>query len=158
MRIAATPIGDWIDFREDLSRDELNALMGQSRYGIQAMENEHFGMATAEMTRAGCLVFAHASGGSLEVLNNERRAAVATEGDAVARDRGMRATADCNALRARLEPHAQTFSTERFVDQFRDIVDAGTSPTATSRQLTEARIGSAVPDSVPSPATLPSRR
>ena len=33
--------------------------MGRSRYGIQAMENEHFGMATAEMTRAGCLVFAH---------------------------------------------------------------------------------------------------
>ena len=75
MRLAASH-GEWIEFREDLSRDELNRLMGRSRYGIQAMENEHFGMATAEMTRAGCLVFAHDSGGSPEVLNNERRIAV----------------------------------------------------------------------------------
>ena len=48
---------DWIDFREDLPRAELNTLMGRCRYGIQAMEHEHFGMASAEMARAGCIVF-----------------------------------------------------------------------------------------------------
>ena len=37
------------------------------------MENEHFGYGPAEMTRAGCLVFAHNSGGSTEVLNTKAR-------------------------------------------------------------------------------------
>ena len=47
------------------------------------MENEHFGMATAEMTRAGMLVFAHDSGGSPEVLNDERALLWSSEGEAV---------------------------------------------------------------------------
>ena len=54
---------DWIEFREDLSRVEINRLIGESRYALQAMVDEHFGMAAAEMTRGGCLVFAHRSGG-----------------------------------------------------------------------------------------------
>jgi glycosyltransferase involved in cell wall biosynthesis len=118
LRIAANH-GEWIDFREDLSRDELNRLMGQSRYGIQAMENEHFGMATAEMTRAGMLVFAHDSGGSPEVLNNESALLWSSEGEAV---RKIVNVHDIEPLRARLRSHAKVFSTETFVDRFLDIV------------------------------------
>jgi glycosyltransferase involved in cell wall biosynthesis len=111
--------GEWIEFREDLSRDELNRLMGRSRYGIQAMEGEHFGMATAEMTRAGCLVFAHDSGGSPEVLNNETALLWATEGEAV---RKIVNADHIEALRARLKSHAEGFSAESFVQRFQDIV------------------------------------
>jgi glycosyltransferase involved in cell wall biosynthesis len=118
LRVAANH-GEWIDFREDLSRDELNRLMGQSRYGIQAMENEHFGMATAEMTRAGMLVFAHDSGGSPEVLNNESALLWSSEGEAV---RKIVNVHDIEPLRARLRSHAKVFSTETFVDRFLDIV------------------------------------
>ena len=114
--------GEWIDFREDLSRDELNQLMGQSRYGIQAMENEHFGMATAEMTRAGMLVFAHDSGGSPEVLNNESALLWSSEGEAVRKIVNVR---DIEPLRARLKAHAKAFSTESFVERFRKIVESG---------------------------------
>ena len=115
---------DWIEFREDLSRAELNALMGRCRYGIQAMEHEHFGMASAEMTRAGCVVFAHASGGSVEVVENDSRLLWRTEADAVAliaavaRDGAVR-----DEIRARLRSHSATFSAERFVAQFNAIVD-----------------------------------
>jgi glycosyltransferase involved in cell wall biosynthesis len=118
VRIAANH-GEWIDFYEDLSRDELNSLMGQSRYGIQAMENEHFGMAAAEMTRAGMLVFAHDSGGSPEVLNNERALLWSSEGEAV---RKIVNVHDVEPLRARLKAHATVFSTESFVGRFLDIV------------------------------------
>ncbi len=114
--------GEWVDFREDLSRDELNQLMGQSRYGIQAMENEHFGMATAEMTRAGMLVFAHDSGGSPEVLNNESALLWSSEGEAVRKIVNVR---DIETLRARLKAHAKAFSTESFVERFREIVESG---------------------------------
>ncbi|HUQ88090.1 MAG TPA: glycosyltransferase [Vicinamibacterales bacterium] len=109
----------WIDVREDISREELNALMRRSRFGIQAMEGEHFGMATAEMTRAGCLVFAHDSGGSPEVLNNERALLWSTEGEAV---RKIVNVQDVEALRVRLKAHAKIFSTETFVERFLEIV------------------------------------
>jgi len=114
----AARAGDWIEFRENLSRHELNALMGRSRYGVQAMENEHFGMAAAEMTRAGCLVFAHRSGGSPEVLNSEDGLLWTSEDEAVDKFERL----DVEGLRSRLREHARSFSTARFVDQFRDIV------------------------------------
>ena len=120
VRIAANH-GEWIDFREDLPRDELNRLMGQSRYGIQGMENEHFGMATAEMTRAGMLVFAHDSGGSPEVLNNEGALLWSSEGEAVRKIVNVR---DIESLRSRLKAHAKEFSAERFVERFRSIVSS----------------------------------
>ena len=118
---------NWIEFREDLSRTELNDLMGRSKFGIQAMESEHFGMATAEMTRAGCLVFAHRSGGSPEVLNNEDALLWTTPREASEK---MKRLGDVDSLRARLRTHAQTFSTERFVERFRQIVatSAGGNP------------------------------
>jgi glycosyltransferase involved in cell wall biosynthesis len=118
VRIAAQH-GDWIEFREDLSRGELNQLMGRTRYGLQAMENEHFGMATAEMTRAGCLVFAHNSGGSPEVLNNEAALLWESEGEAVKKIVNLR---NVEAIRARLKSHADMFSTESFVEKFLAIV------------------------------------
>lgn len=118
VRIAANH-GEWIDFYEDLSRDELNQLMGQSRYGIQAMENEHFGMAAAEMIRAGMLVFAHDSGGSPEVLNNEKALLWSSEGEAVKKIVNVH---DIEPLRARLQAHAKDFSTESFVERFQKIV------------------------------------
>ena len=121
---AAAGHGDWIEIREDLSRTELTALMGRSRYGVQAMEGEHFGMATAEMIRAGCIVFPHRSGGSVEVVDNapellwnSEEEAVA-HASAVARDSLLR-----DLLLARLGRHAQRFSAERFVTEFRGIVD-----------------------------------
>ena len=101
----AARAGAWIEFREDLSRADLNRLMGQSRFGIQAMEHEHFGMATAEMTRAGCIVFAHKSGGSPEVLNNEDALLWVNEDDAVAKF----ARLDVEGLRARLREQARSF-------------------------------------------------
>jgi glycosyltransferase involved in cell wall biosynthesis len=115
----------WIEYRENLSRPELNGLMGRSRYGIQAMENEHFGMATAELTRAGCLVFAHRSGGTPEVLNQEDALLWSTEEDAVRRISAISGSSSpsTDSLRARLRNNAQSFSTERFVERFTGVVD-----------------------------------
>lgn len=113
---------DWIDFREDLSRRELNRLMGQCRYGIQPMEHEHFGMASAEMARAGCIVFPHASGGSIEVVGQDARVLWRSEDDAVARIGAVaRDHAAQDDIRWRLRNHAATFSTERFVNEFQKI-------------------------------------
>jgi glycosyltransferase involved in cell wall biosynthesis len=115
----------WIDFHQDLSRADLDQLMGRSRFGLQAMVGEHFGMATAEMLRAGCLVFPHRSGGSIEVVNGDERLLWLTEDDAVARIgavvRNAVATED---LRWQMRQHAGRFSPERFVVQMRGIAEA----------------------------------
>lgn len=117
---------NWIQFQEDLSRAQLSALMGRSRYGIQAMVDEHFGMATAEMTRAGCVVFAHRSGGTEEVLNQEDALLWTTEEDAVTRIAAVAAQPpdEIAALRSRLRVNARQFSSDSFVERFRAIVDA----------------------------------
>jgi len=114
---------DWIDFREDLTRAEIDSLIGQCRYGLQAMVEEHFGMATAELARGGCLVFPHDSGGSPEVVNGEAALLWKTEDDAVTRISGMaRDAARRDAVRWRLRNHARSFSTEAFEERIRAIV------------------------------------
>jgi hypothetical protein len=56
-----------------VTRDELRAAVASHRYGIHAMEEEHFGMGPAEILSAGCLLFAHDSGGPVEILGGEER-------------------------------------------------------------------------------------
>ena len=114
--------GSWIEVREDLTRQELNTLMGRSRFGLQAMEGEHFGMATAEMTRAGCLVFAHNSGGSPEVLNHDPSLLWTTADEAIDRISAMAST-NRSALSAALREHARQFSTEMFEENLRRLVE-----------------------------------
>lgn len=129
LRQFAETYGDWIEFREDLSRSELYEQMRRSRYGIHAMDREHFGMATAEMTRAGCLVFAHASGGSTEVLNHEGSLLWSAADEAVQKINAVAAqpAETIDALRSRLRAHSEIFSTENFVRRCQQIVAAQVS-------------------------------
>ena len=133
---AAARDRDWIEFRQDLPRSEINRLIGECRYGLQAMEHEHFGMATAELARGGCLVFPHHSGGSPEVVNGEAALLWRSEDDAVARISALAHDAAlCDAVRARLRRHTQTFAPEQFAERMRAIVSAWESG-----ELSKARI------------------
>ena len=55
-------------FCDDASRDEVRALMATHRYGIHGMREEHFGMAPAELARAGCIVWVPRGGGQMEIV------------------------------------------------------------------------------------------
>lgn len=79
-------------------------------------------MATAEMTRAGCLVFAHDSGGTPEVLNHDTALLWSTEESAVEKIAAI-VSGRAAALSAVLRDHARTFSTEMFEQRFLKIVD-----------------------------------
>ena len=124
VRGLAARAGDWIEIKEDLPREELNALMRRSRYGIHAMIGEHFGMATAEMARAGCLVFAHNSGGSPEVLNHDAALLWNDDAEAVGRIAALTASPRAAAISAGLRQHAAQFSTDAFVTRFRTLIEA----------------------------------
>ncbi len=119
----ARSLGEWIQFRRNISRDELRALMASHRYGLHGMREEHFGMAPAEMARAGVVVWVSNGGGQTEIVGDEPALRFDSEDEAV-RKIGAVLTdpAEQERLRCRLAERAELFSTDRFVREVRDVV------------------------------------
>ena len=119
----ARSLGPWIEFRQNVSRDEMRRLMATHRYGIHGMREEHFGMAPAELARAGCIVWVPAGGGQMEIVGREPALIYDSEDDAVAKIlRTLEDPAEQQRLRAALTA-TERFSTANFVRQVREIVD-----------------------------------
>lgn len=57
---------DSVDFKLNVSRDELNQIFKLSKVGIHTMKQEHFGISIVEMMSAGLITIAHASAGPLQ--------------------------------------------------------------------------------------------
>ena len=114
----------WITVHEGLPQRQLFELMRRCRYGIHAMDREHFGMAPAEMARAGCIVFAHDSGGLVEVLDKRRELLWDTPERAVQLIVAMlqESPERQESLSAHLSEYTRRFSADRFVDEFRAVV------------------------------------
>jgi glycosyltransferase involved in cell wall biosynthesis len=68
VRERASQAGGWVALGFDLDRASMERKLSRCRYGIHAMVDEHFGIAVAEMVRAGCVVFARVGGGPEEIL------------------------------------------------------------------------------------------
>lgn len=119
----ARSLGDWIQFRQNISRDELRDLMASHRYGLHGMREEHFGMAPAEMARAGMVVWVSNGGGQAEIVGDEPALLFGSEDDAVRKINAVLANpAEQERLRRRLAERAELFSTDRFVREVRDVV------------------------------------
>jgi len=113
----------WIFLNEDLAREELVQLVARHRYGIHGMTEEHFGMAVAEMVRAGCIVFIPPGGGQVEIVEGEERLLYETPEEAVAKIvRTLSDGDEQTSLRSYLSTRKELFSTERFLRQIRNIV------------------------------------
>jgi glycosyltransferase involved in cell wall biosynthesis len=120
----ARSLGSWIEFRQNVSRDELRALMATHRYGIHGMREEHFGMAPAELARAGTIVWVPRGGGQMEIVGHERALMFDSDEDAV--DKIVRTLAnpgEQQRLRDLLASTSEKFSTAHFVEQVREIVN-----------------------------------
>jgi glycosyltransferase involved in cell wall biosynthesis len=106
----------WV-FLEGLTFGERKKeLLVRHRYGINACQNEAFGIAVAEMVRAGCIVFVPHGGGQGEIANHPSLIYQDDEDavnkiDAVLRDREMQERL-VNHLRA----GAARFSTRAFTE------------------------------------------
>ncbi|HUP50591.1 MAG TPA: glycosyltransferase [Thermoanaerobaculia bacterium] len=123
IRRMAEARSDWVTLHVDLPRRELLRLLGSVRYGLHAMEDEHFGIAVAEMARAGCIVFVPRSGGQVEIAGRDPRLTYASRDDAVQKiDAVLRSPALQDELRSHLAAQTRHFSVERFRDQIRAIV------------------------------------
>ncbi len=106
----------WVRLHENISRQELADLLSRQRYGIHALENEHFGMGIAEMVRAGCIPFVHNSGGQVEIVGNDPALLYTSADDAaerilaVLRNPGLQ-----QDLRLKLQRRAGLFTPEAFI-------------------------------------------
>ena len=120
----ARSLGSWIDFRDNISRDDMRQLMAAHRYGIHGMREEHFGMAPAELARAGCVVWVPQGGGQMEIVDREPSLMYDTEDDAVNKImRTLNDPAEQQRLRRALRNSAERFSTAHFVERVRAIVN-----------------------------------
>jgi glycosyltransferase involved in cell wall biosynthesis len=123
LRHQAEAEGSWIQFRRNVTRDELAALMATHRYGIHGMREEHFGMAPAEMAAAGMLVWVPAGGGQTEIVGDEPSLQFDSEAAAVdGISRVLSDPHDQRRLREYLAHRAERFSTDRFVAEARAVV------------------------------------
>lgn len=113
----------WVTLHEDISRQELTHLVARHRYGIHGMEDEHFGIAVAEMTLAGCIVFAPNSGGPVEILGHDERLLYGGVDEAVAKIQRVMSDPDQHqSLRDRLAAGADRYSIPTFMTRLRQIV------------------------------------
>ncbi len=125
LKLKTASLTDWVHWEEHLSRAQLSELMVAHRYGIHRMEEEHFGVAVAELMAAGSIVFAHNSGGPAETLAEFPSLLFRQQEEAVAkilnvlRDRSQHAT-----LSDRLQRRAAEFSVGRFMEEIQKLVEA----------------------------------
>ena len=90
------------------------------------MENEHFGIAVAELVRGGAIPFVHDSGGPVEVVGGRRELRFQdTVTGAAALSAVVRNPSLQLELRRFLAEHGKLFSPAEFRGSLRRIVEAG---------------------------------
>jgi glycosyltransferase involved in cell wall biosynthesis len=123
MRQLAASLGGWVTFRENVSRSDMRTLMAEARFGIHGMREEHFGMAPAEMVRAGMIVWVANGGGQVEIVDGDPTLVYDSEdGAADAILRVIANETEQERLRTRLAERAPLFSEERFMREMQGIV------------------------------------
>ncbi|TNF26336.1 MAG: glycosyltransferase, partial [Deltaproteobacteria bacterium] len=123
-RIAAQAraAGDWVVLTGPVHGEAKARLLAGSRYGLHGREGEPFGIAVAELVRAGCVTFVPALGGPAEIVGDEALT-WGDEADAVDRiDRMLRDPAALTDVRARLDARVTRFGTAAFVAGVRHAV------------------------------------
>lgn len=123
LRRRAAHAGGWLFVDEGRPRDELDRLVAAHRYGIHGMSEEHFGIAIAEMVRAGMIVFVPRGGGALEIVGDEERLLYGSPAEGAAKIAAVLGDATLrDDLRAHLRARGELFSVERFAARLRELV------------------------------------
>lgn len=115
--------GGWVRIEGEQIGQSKVRLLSSHRYGIHACNIEAFGIAVAEMTKAGCIAFVPDQGGQVEIVNHPMLCYCDID-DAVRKiDVVLRSEELQTSLRQYLQKQAAMFSAEEFMRDFRGVVD-----------------------------------
>jgi GT2 family glycosyltransferase/glycosyltransferase involved in cell wall biosynthesis len=113
---------DWIIAEGQVTGKRKAQILAGCRFGIQTREAEPFGIAVAEMVKAGAIVFAPNDGGQVEVLGHPSLS-FESEPDAVEKICRVLGDAERQAeLREHLRRQARLFSAEAFMAASRAVI------------------------------------
>ena len=122
VRELAEANASWVHIDGLLSRRELREVMDRSKYGINALSDEPFGIAIAEMVKAGCIVFVPDDGGQKEIIDTPE---LIFDGIDQAVDKITRVLSDSSlqeSMLDHLERQGEKFSTGAFCQNMRRVV------------------------------------
>jgi len=110
-------------------------LLAGHRWGIHACQGEAFGIAVAEMVKAGCVTFVPAEGGQAEIVDHPALMYRSVD-EAVAKiDAVLRTPALQAELRTHLADQGELFSAERFMVGIRQAVETFLATRGSQREV-----------------------
>ena len=121
--VRAQAAGSWVRLHHGISRGELEGIVGACRYGLHTMLEEHFGIAVAELVRAGCVVFVPGGGGQVEIVGSEPALLYPTDEMAIERIcHVLEHEAEQTRLRELLAVRREDYSEQQFMNRLRILV------------------------------------
>jgi glycosyltransferase involved in cell wall biosynthesis len=112
---------DWVFAEGTLIGESKKRLLAGHRYGIHAREKEPFGIAVAELVKAGCITFVSNGGGQVEIVDH----AALTYSSVEEAAKKILAVLDSPELQHSLRMHLSTAGRQFSVEAFRTgLLDA----------------------------------
>jgi glycosyltransferase involved in cell wall biosynthesis len=114
--------GDWVHFEGEMYGAAKADFLARHKYGLSGRRGEAFGIAVAEMVKAGCIVWVPGEGGQTEIVDHSD---LVYSGRYQAVDLVRRVLADPGAqaeLKRHLAARAEAFSVGRFAGGIRAVV------------------------------------
>jgi glycosyltransferase involved in cell wall biosynthesis len=113
---------DWIIMEGVKGGREKDEFLAQHKYGISGRQNEPFGIAVAEMIRAGCIVWVPDGGGQVEIVDH-RSLIYKDEAEAVDKIMAVQQNAVLQGqLLTHLKVQSAKYLPKRFISEVREIV------------------------------------
>lgn len=114
---------NWVSIEGRLSGKNKAEILAKHRYGIHACEGDAFPGVLVEMMRAGCVTWAHRSGGQVDMLG-DKRLLYLNEDEAVEKIcRVLSDESQQKDLYRQLKNRAEKYSVEQFSKQIRRLVE-----------------------------------
>lgn len=113
---------DWMFLEGLVLGQEKQALLSRHRFGISGRRNEPFGIAVAEMVKAGCITWVPQGGGQTEIVDHPD---LIFENTRDAADKIVRVLGDeslATGLHAHLDRQGWSFSSARFCAEIRSFL------------------------------------
>jgi len=114
---------DWVVLEGRRFGERKARLLAGHKFGIHGCQGEAFGIAVAEMVRAGCIIFVPGEGGQAEIVNHPSLTYDSIE-DAIEKIDAVLSRPDRqDELRNHLEHRSEQFSVQHFMDGLRGAVE-----------------------------------